>query len=552
MIKTSALKLFCYAIALAFCILLYSPLAVRAQKPELVEFSEREAMSHRIGAAGRIHTNGTVEIFSSVTLQVVVTPLGNVESARGISGPKAFYSEAEEMEMRREFTPFEKNGVPVRASIHDYVLVLPTEEWAAKKVPFPEIKDWNSLRITLKRTSCFGSCPAYSVEIQGDGTVTFNGGSFCLIAGQHHAKISRDDVENLMNQFRAANYFSAKDKYETGITDNPTYTTSIKFDSHDKQVIDYVGLQSGMPEAISALELGIDRAVEAGKWVDETDRTWPSLLAENWDFTAQTKENQALFASVIARGSPDLVQKFVASGAIPLDLARNGLDALASAAAKGNATLVAQMLSGHDHMPPRLLFRALWEAAHSGNVETVDVLLAKGADVNGGSGEIDGVETVLMAAARSGKAGVVNEILKYHPDVGKKDSAGDSALSSFLRDSNTHSDTVEIIQALIGAGADVNSRDNEGKTPIFNACFNASAVKPLAAAGADLNAKDNNGATPIMMCVFPEFFKAMIAAGADLSVQNKHGQTAAQWFRKQGMKEQADLLDAAMKTKIQR
>ena len=40
---------------------------------------------------------------------------------------------------------------------------------------FPEIHDWNTLRITLSRSGCYGRCPVYKVEIHGDGTVLYDG-----------------------------------------------------------------------------------------------------------------------------------------------------------------------------------------------------------------------------------------------------------------------------------------------------------------------------------------------------------------------------------------
>jgi len=40
---------------------------------------------------------------------------------------------------------------------------------------FPEIHDWNTLRITLSRSLCYGRCPVYEVEIHGDGTFLYDG-----------------------------------------------------------------------------------------------------------------------------------------------------------------------------------------------------------------------------------------------------------------------------------------------------------------------------------------------------------------------------------------
>ena len=67
---------------------------------------------------------------------------------------------------------------------------LPNDGRPETKVPFPEIKDWNTLKITLTRGPCFGSCPAYSVEIDGDGTVRYNGKGWVAIEGIDTAKDS--------------------------------------------------------------------------------------------------------------------------------------------------------------------------------------------------------------------------------------------------------------------------------------------------------------------------------------------------------------------------
>ena len=51
------------------------------------------------------------------------------------------------------------------------------------------------------------------------------------------------------------------------MTDNPTYTTSIQFDGHEKSVRDYVGMEAGMPEAERDVEDVIDRIAGTGKWI---------------------------------------------------------------------------------------------------------------------------------------------------------------------------------------------------------------------------------------------------------------------------------------------
>ena len=461
--------------------LLCCAVSSRAQEQPPVQFPEKEIAAHRIGPLRQIHTANMPRRLFSVVLDVIVTPLGHVESAKALGGAKELFAEAEEVEAQRQFTPFETDGKPVRASIKDHVEIYPLEQWADEKTPLPEIKNWNLLRITLMQRDCRfddKDCLDYSIEIQGDGSVTFNGGSFFpLITGTHHAKISHASVVNLLNEFRRAEYSSLKNQYTGPWTDSIFYISSIQFDDYKKQVVDYVGLTAGlMPEIVKTLaEASIADAAGLGKWLEETDQTWPSLLAERWNFKAQTDEKRNLFAIVAARGSNQLIQNFLAAGAPPLALADDGGAALVSVAGRGDANLAARMLADQDHLPAQLLFRALQgPAAESGDLATVDLLLSKGANVNGISNSTepsDNSDTVLMAAARSGNGEVIQEILKYHPDVKKADHCGTHCILEFFVAQRKKSTYIEeTIRALVEAGAAVNARDDQSKTPIFNTC----------------------------------------------------------------------------------
>jgi hypothetical protein len=134
-------------------------------------------------------------------------------------------------------------------------------------VAFPEIHDWNSLRITLSRSPCYGKCPTYEVEIHGDGTVLYDGKANVATKGRHTAKISRESLVKLVDAFRKADYFSLSDRYVSAVTDNPAYETSISFDGVSKSVLDYVGRSVGMPSTISDVEAAIDRLSGADKRV---------------------------------------------------------------------------------------------------------------------------------------------------------------------------------------------------------------------------------------------------------------------------------------------
>ncbi|MBI3676433.1 MAG: hypothetical protein HY243_07415 [Proteobacteria bacterium] len=135
-----------------------------------------------------------------------------------------------------------------------------------QRVSFPKIRDWDSLVITLTRTGCFGACPDYTVSIQGDGSVNYNGLRFVGTTGEQHANIARRDVKALYARFKRANFFWLYGSYHAFVTDLPTYRLSISYDGHEKVVTDYAGRMIGMPQAVAQLEATVDNVARTDKW----------------------------------------------------------------------------------------------------------------------------------------------------------------------------------------------------------------------------------------------------------------------------------------------
>jgi hypothetical protein len=144
---------------------------------------------------------------------------------------------------------------------------LPNHGRPAQHVVFPAIKDWHSLRITLKRTLCFGTCPAYSVTIDGDGNVTFDGQTYVDSKGRHSGKIAPEQVRALFAAFQKADFFSLFDNYSSRITDMPTHIVTLAYDGHSKTVTDYAGFRVGMPQAVADLEVLIDTTADTKRWI---------------------------------------------------------------------------------------------------------------------------------------------------------------------------------------------------------------------------------------------------------------------------------------------
>jgi hypothetical protein len=137
---------------------------------------------------------------------------------------------------------------------------------AVQKTPFPQIRDFRTLRITLRRTMCFGICPDYSVDVHGDGRVRYFGSHHVKAKGQRLDRIPQREVRRLYDAFRSAEFFNLRSSYRAAMTDMPTYEISISFDGHTKTVTDYRGEAVGMPKSVTALENLIDEVVGTDRW----------------------------------------------------------------------------------------------------------------------------------------------------------------------------------------------------------------------------------------------------------------------------------------------
>jgi hypothetical protein len=135
---------------------------------------------------------------------------------------------------------------------------------------FPAISDWSSLRITLSRGPCLGTCPVYEVSIDGMGNVLFRGDlrsstSFYGVQRVNRSKISATSVLALFAAFKRAQFFWLYDIYAVGATDLPLDRIGIEYDGHKKEIVDYMGRNAGMPKQVTELEDMIDHLAGTSK-----------------------------------------------------------------------------------------------------------------------------------------------------------------------------------------------------------------------------------------------------------------------------------------------
>ena len=191
----------------------------------------------------------------------------------------------------------------------------------------------------------------------------------------------------------------------------------------------------------------------------------------------------------------------------------------------------------------------LLAASTSGSIETVKLLVAKGADAKavGASGR-----TGLIMAANQNDLAMAQFFLDQGVNVNAVDTtdkSGHTALMAAAAQCNT-----AMVKALIQKGADVNMATTDaagvrngplafkGRTALMMAAPYGSVelIRAFLDARANVNARDVAGMTPLMFAVASEnqnaeVIKMLLAAGADPKLQmTTTGETALDWARKYG------------------
>ena len=163
----------------------------------------------------------------------------------------------------------------------------------------------------------------------------------------------------------------------------------------------------------------------------------------------------------------------------------------------------------------------LHEAVRYGRADIVKMLVAGGADVN--AKDRVGKTPILLIIPRPAQKQIYQILVDNKADVSAKDSFGDTSLHNATMNASDE----EILDLLIKNGASCNERNKEGITPLAIAVegANAEQIKYFAANYADINARDNNGRTPLTRAFEHEGILQLLVNSDNANMRDSEGNT---------------------------
>ena len=199
-----------------------------------------------------------------------------------------------------------------------------------------------------------------------------------------------------------------------------------------------------------------------------------------------------------------------------------------------------------------LVLDAVW----SGRLEAARLFVDKGANVNVRREPVEvykiagGDTPLMMACKQTHTEQMISFLIEKGADVNAKDNDGKTPLMFASEGAR-----VTAVNLLLSKGARVNEKDNEGRSALLFATYawndgkeDPEIADTLLKHGADVNAQDNDGVTPLIRAVWnarPGIVKVLLANGADVNARDKHGWTALRFAGGDSRKEIYDLLKQA-------
>lgn len=271
----------------------------------------------------------------------------------------------------------------------------------------------------------------------------------------------------------------------------------------------------------------------------------PAIASEMTDLDQQ-------LINAVQKNDVELAKQLLFQGAA-VKMTRFGGSALEAAARTGNKRMTELLLGKTDDK--KLINAGLNGAVITRHVDLVALFMAKGADINNKQAagmppvfwaiNVEDANVLINFGADIHATGQNDEsILSYHARNGCKNDHRARLINHFMTlgvkpDAATFSTcayhgNLKMLTRILNGGFDINTKGYHGQTALnfattFTSAPDHEAVSFLLKSGADPNTQDDSGRTPLMSLAFngqSALIKMFLEYGARLDLKDNHGFTA--------------------------
>ncbi len=112
--------------------------------------------------------------------------------------------------------------------------------------------------LSIERTPCRGTCPAYKMTIDRKGNVQYEGIRSVKNIGQFHKKLSKTQLKAIVKTIEDAKVFAFEEKYDKeGVADVPSCTLVYKNNKKTKTIFQ----RMDVPEALTKMTESVEKLV---------------------------------------------------------------------------------------------------------------------------------------------------------------------------------------------------------------------------------------------------------------------------------------------------
>lgn len=126
--------------------------------------------------------------------------------------------------------------------------------------------NYSKTQIIYQRTACFGTCPVYTLTIDGaTEKAIYKGEQNTEKLGVYFKHITQDEIKTFVDAFEKAGFNSLDDEYLGMITDFPIKYITFSHRGKIKKIKD----RSGAPQSLTELEKMLEAFADGDGWAKE-------------------------------------------------------------------------------------------------------------------------------------------------------------------------------------------------------------------------------------------------------------------------------------------